>query len=167
MHINCDQNVVSNFFDGNNMFTNASEFNTVSIQDTNILSGKADYSLPIGDSTSFDVGAKYSNIKTESDITKFDIINGNATIDPANSNAFDYDEHTYAAYANYSKSWEKWDLTLGLRAEQTNLEGFSPTLNQTNTQDYFEWFPNASLSHTVSDNVMVFGNYKRSIRRPN
>ena len=162
-----DQNVISNFFDGNNMLSSSSEFNTISNQDTNIFSLKADYSLPTGDSSSLEAGIKFSNINTESDITKFDVMNGNATIDPANSNAFDYNENTYAAYINYTKSWEKWDLTLGVRVEQTNLEGVSPTLNQTNTQDYFEWFPNASLSHNISDKLMVFANYKRSIARPN
>ena len=123
--------------------------------------------MPISESSSFSAGGKMSNINTESDLTRLDIINGQEVVNLANSNAFDYDETIFAAYANYSKSWEKWDLTLGLRAEQTDVEGFSPTLNQTNTQDYFEWFPNASISHNISDNFSLYGNYKRSITRPN
>jgi outer membrane receptor protein involved in Fe transport len=161
-----DQNVFSNFFDGNNVFTNNSEFNTLANQDTEIFTAKADYNLPISESSVFDTGIKFSNIETNSAITRIDIINGNDVLNTANSNAFDYDERIFAAYANYSKSWEKWSLVLGLRAEQTNLEGFSPTLNQTNTQDYFEWFPNASLSHNISDSFSLYGNYKRSITRP-
>ncbi|MFD1062639.1 TonB-dependent receptor domain-containing protein [Winogradskyella litorisediminis] len=147
--------------------TQDSEFRTLADQDTKIYTGKADYSLPINDSSSFDAGAKFSNINTESAINKFDINNGTETLDTANSNAFDYDEKVFAAYANYSKSWEKWDIVLGMRIEQTNVEGFSATLNQTNTQDYFEWFPNASISHNFSDNFSLYGNYKRSITRPN
>ena len=112
-------------------------------------------------------GVKFSNVNTDSDITLREIINGVEVINIANSNAFDYDEKVIAAYANYSKSWENWDLIIGLRAEQTNVEGFSPTLNQTNTQDYFKWFPNASISHSFSDNFSLYGNYKRSITRPN
>ncbi|SHG83822.1 TonB-dependent receptor domain-containing protein [Winogradskyella jejuensis] len=162
-----DQNVFSNFFDANNTFTNDSEFNTLANQDTNIYTVKADYSLPLSESSTFDAGAKYSNVTTESSIFRIDIVNGSEVINTANSNAFDYDENVFAGYVNYSKSWENWDLILGVRAEQTNVEGFSPTLNQTNTQDYFEWFPNASISHNFSDNFSLYGNYKRSITRPN
>ncbi|GGI56221.1 TonB-dependent receptor [Winogradskyella haliclonae] len=158
---NRDQNV---FQDNQN--NPDSEFKTIANQDTEIYTAKADYSLPISENSSFDTGVKLSNIKTESDITRLDIINGSEVINTANSNAFDYDENIFAAYVNYSKSWDKWDIALGLRAEQTDVDGFSPTLNQTNTQDYFEWFPNASISHNFSDNFSLYGNYKRSITRP-
>ncbi|WP_299115720.1 TonB-dependent receptor domain-containing protein [uncultured Winogradskyella sp.] len=158
---NRDQNV---FQDNQN--NPDSEFKTIANQDTEIYTAKADYSLPISESSSFDTGVKLSNIKTESDITRLDIINGSEVINTANSNAFDYDENIFGAYVNYSKSWDKWDIALGVRAEQTDVDGFSPTLNQTNTQDYFEWFPNASISHNFSDNFSLYGNYKRSITRP-
>ena len=161
---NRSQNVVQDFQIDNSQ---DSEFNTLANQDTEIYTAKVDYSLPISESSSFSAGGKISNINTESNLTRLDIINAQEVINLANSNAFDYDETILAAYANYSKSWEKWDLTLGLRAEQTDVEGFSPTLNQTNTQDYFEWFPNASISHNISDNFSLYGNYKRSITRPN
>lgn len=158
-----NQNLIQNYQVDNTL---NSEFNTIANQDTEIYTAKADYNLPINDSSSFDTGVKYSNINTESDITRRDVVNGSEVINTANSNAFDYDEDIFAAYVNYSKSWEKWDVILGLRAEQTDVEGFSPTLNQTNTQDYFEWFPNASISHNFSDNFSLYGNYKRSITRP-
>jgi outer membrane receptor protein involved in Fe transport len=162
-----DQNVVSNFFDGNNAFTNASEFNTLANQDTEILTGKIDYKTPLGETSSFETGLKFSNVNTQSDITRLDIINGSEVINTGNSNVFDYDENVFGAYVNYSRSWEKWDLVLGLRAEQTDIESFSKTLNETNTQNYFELFPNASLSHQITDSFSVFGNYKRYIERPN
>jgi outer membrane receptor protein involved in Fe transport len=83
-----------------------------------------------------------------------------------NSNAFNYDEKVLAGYANYSKSWDKWDINLGLRVEQSNIEGQSETLSQKNTQDYFNWFPNASISHEISNNMGIYSSYKRSIQRP-
>ncbi|NNL15806.1 MAG: TonB-dependent receptor [Flavobacteriaceae bacterium] len=163
---NRDQNAFSQFFDSINSFTNSSEFNTFANQDTDIYTAKADYSLPINETSSLDVGVKFANIKTKSDITRLDIINGSQEINTENSNAFDYDENIFAAYVNYSKSWDKWELVLGLRSEQTNVDGFSPTLNQTSTQDYFRWFPNASVSNKISDNLSLYINYKRSITRP-
>jgi hypothetical protein len=163
-----NQAVTSNFFDINNTFQNASAFNTDNNQDTSIFAGKIDYSLPINESSNFETGLKFSSTNTESDITQFDvdIPTGNETIDPLNSDAFKYDERIYAAYANYDMSSEKWSINAGLRVEQTNIEGESPLTNINNTQDYLEWFPNASLQFNISEDYNVYANYKRSIARP-
>lgn len=163
-----DQGVISNFFDDNNTFVNSSAFNTNNNQDTNIIAGKADYSLPLNDSSNFETGLKFSSTNTESNITQFDVdlISGNETIDAQNSDAFNYDEQIYAAYANYDLSTEKWSINAGLRLEQTNIIGNSPLTNISNTQDYLEWFPNASLQYKIKEDYNVYSNYKRSIARP-
>ena len=149
-----------------NLVEDDSEFNTLANQDTQIITGKIDYNLPIDDTSVFDLGLKYSNINTESDITRLDIINGEEVLNTENTDAFKYDEKVFAAYTNYSKSWDKWDLNLGLRVEQTNIEGESLTLSETNTQDYLNWFPNVGLSHQLLEKASIYGSYKRSITRP-
>ena len=156
-----DQNV----FQDEPVDTNDSQFNTLANQDTKILTGKLDYTLPLKNASSFSAGLKFSNVSTESDITRLDIINGEEVINTNNTDAFNYDENVFAVYANYSKSWDKWNINLGLRTEQTNIEGKSISLNETNTQDYLNWFPNASLTHNISDDVSLSANYKRSITR--
>ncbi|WP_040252783.1 TonB-dependent receptor domain-containing protein [Psychroserpens mesophilus] len=163
-----NQGVISNFFDANNTFQNASAFNTNNNQDTNIFAGKIDYNLPINESSNFETGLKFSSTNTESDITQFDVdLNtGNETVDVLNSDAFNYDERIFAGYINYDLNTEKWSINAGLRAEQTNIEGVSPSTNITNSQDYLEWFPNASLQYNISDNYNAYINYKRSIARP-
>ncbi|WP_456441789.1 TonB-dependent receptor domain-containing protein [Psychroserpens sp.] len=163
-----NQDVISNFFDENNAFINPDAFNTNNNQGTNIFAGKIDYSLPINNSSNFEIGLKFSSTNTESDITQFDVdLNtGNETIDALNSDAFNYDERIYAAYTNYDLSIEKWSINAGLRVEQTNIEGESPLTNINNTQDYLEWFPNASLQYNISNEYNVYANYKRSIARP-
>jgi outer membrane receptor protein involved in Fe transport len=162
------QGVVSNFFDINNDFQSASAFNTNANQNTQIIAAQIDYSLPINESSEFEAGVKTSNIKTDSDITQFDVdLNtGNETVDALNSDAFDYDENIYAGYANYASNTDKWSINAGLRVEQTNIEGISLSTNQVNTQDYLEWFPNASVQYNISDSYNVYANYKRSIARP-
>ena len=144
-----------------------SEFTTIANQETQIITSKIDYNLPIDDSSSFDAGIKYSNVNTDSDITRLDIINDQEILNPENSDAFKYEENVFAGYANYSKSWDRWDLNIGIRAEQTNIEGESLSLAETNTQDYLNWFPNASLSYKITDDLSIDANYKRSITRPN
>lgn len=163
-----NQGVISNFFDMNNAFEYTNAFNTHNNQSTNIFAGKIDYSLPLNESSNFETGLKVSSTNTESDIKQFDvdISTGNETIDVLNSDAFNYDEQIYAAYANYDRSTEKWSINAGLRVEQTNIEGVSPLTNISNTQDYLEWFPNASLLYNMSDDYNVYLNYKRSIARP-
>ena len=163
-----NQGVVSNFFDNNDDFIVQSAFNTNANQDTQILEAKLDYSLPLNENSTFEAGIKASNIKTESDVTQFDIApnSGNEVIDEANSDAFDYDERIYAAYANYDLNTDKWSINAGIRVEQTDLEGVSQSTNQSNTQDYLELFPNASVQYQISEDYSVKANYKRSIARP-
>ncbi|REE08521.1 outer membrane receptor protein involved in Fe transport [Winogradskyella pacifica] len=161
-----DQNVFTNNYDENNLFSGDSEFNSISNQKTNIITGKIDYSLPINETSSFGTGVKYSNVNTDSDITKLDVVGNSQVLDVNNTDAFKYDEKVFAAYSNYAKSWDKWELNLGLRVEQSNIEGESLSLIETNTQDYFGWFPNASLSHQLLKEANLYATYKRSITRP-
>jgi hypothetical protein len=163
-----NQNVFSEFFDANNNFDRASEFRTLANQSTEIISSQIDYELPLSETASFETGVKFSNVQTNSDLAQFDrdLSTGDETLNTQNSDDFDYDEKVYAAYANYSKSWEKFSLNLGLRVEQTNIEGISDFGNTTNIQDYFEWFPNYSLQYEASDNFSIYTNYKRSLQRP-
>jgi hypothetical protein len=163
-----NQNVFSEFFDANNDFERASEFRTLANQNTKIISSQIDYELPLSETASFETGVKFSNVQTNSDLAQFDrdLSSGDETLNTQNSDDFDYDEKVYAAYANYSKSWENWSLNLGLRVEQTNIEGISDFGNTTNTQDYFEWFPNYSIQYDASENFSIYTNYKRSLQRP-
>lgn len=161
-----DQNVLSNFYDMNNELEDTSEFNTSANQNTEIITSKIDYSVPFSEKASFEAGVKFSNVKTDSDITRVDIIDGSEVVNDANSDAFNYDEKVYAAYINYSLSMDSWSFNLGLRTEQTDIVGTSLTLNEATNQNYLKWFPNAGLSVTVSDNFTLYSTYKRSIQRP-
>ncbi|WP_418508780.1 TonB-dependent receptor domain-containing protein [Corallibacter sp.] len=162
------QEALSQYYDQNNVFINPTAFDTDANQRTNIFTSQIDYNLPLKNSGSLDLGVKFSNVKTESDIEKNDFdFNTNQTVfNYTYSNAFNYDESVFAAYANFNKDWTKWSLNAGLRVEQTDIEGESLTTNQTNTQSYFEWFPSVSLKFQASDNFSVYTNYKRSITRP-
>ncbi|MGV6831809.1 MAG: TonB-dependent receptor domain-containing protein [bacterium] len=139
-------------------------FNTFADQDIEIITAQIDFKQPIKKNGNFEVGAKASGINSESSIDQFDIINGQSVFNTENSDAFDYEERVYAGYISLDKEWSKFQLSLGLRAEQTNVEGVS--LNQTNTQDYLKWFPTVSLSHDISDKNNIYTTYKRSIQRP-
>jgi outer membrane receptor protein involved in Fe transport len=161
-----NQNVNSNYFDSDNTFIQETAFRTDNNQDTKIYTAQIDYVLPLSESSSIETGIKTSNINNASDISQFDIANGQETPDINNTDAFEYDETVFASYINFSKDWEKLSLIAGLRAEQTNIEGISVFDNIKNEQDYLEWFPTASLSYALTDKLSLYTNYKRSIQRP-
>ncbi|MGC1474042.1 MAG: outer membrane beta-barrel family protein [Psychroserpens sp.] len=163
-----NQTVLSDFFNENNNFIGSSAFNTEANQNTQILAAKIDYSLPITEDSNFEVGLKFSAIATESDVSQFDVdlATGTETLDALNSDVFDYDERVFAGFVNYAKTTESYNFSVGLRAEQTNVDGQSPLTNITNTQDYFELFPNASFQYNIYEGYSIYANYKRSIARP-
>lgn len=164
---NRNQNVKSNYFDADESFLDATAFRTDNHQDTHIYTAKADYTLPLGESATLELGAKGSHIKNVSNITQFDQMGGNEVIDPNNTDAFDYDETIAAGYVSFSKDWDKLSLVSGLRAEHTATESTSVLDETVKSKNYLEWFPTASLSYALSDKTSVYTNYKRSIQRPN
>ena len=163
---NREQDVESNYFPQDDVpFSTA--FNTNANQNTSIFTSQIDYEIPINDLSSFSAGVKSSFIKTDSDIKQYDIINDDIIFNPINSNVFNYEEQIFAGYVGYTKDYEAFSFSVGLRVEQTNIEGKSVDTNQSNKQDYFEWFPTLNFSHQVTENTNVYVNYKRSVERPN
>ncbi|MBT8274170.1 MAG: TonB-dependent receptor [Bacteroidia bacterium] len=160
------QRVDSDYFLGNGMFLESNAFRTRSDQATDIITSQLDYSKPFNENSSFQAGVKLSKVRTDSKIDQTDIMGDFEIMDPANSDAFDYEENVYAAYLNFEKKWDNVDLNIGLRAEQTNVEGRSMSLSEPNVQDYLEWFPSLSLSHDLSEKTKIYTNYRRSIKRP-
>ncbi len=162
-----DQRVDSDYFFGNGTFFESNAFKTRSEQKTDILTTQADYVAPLSDASTISAGAKFSNVQTESDIIQNNIINGTEVLDPNNTDAFDYDEKVYAGYLNFEHEGEKWAVVAGLRGEQSEILGRSMEQDKDNEQNYFELFPNASISFNVSEKLKLYTNYKRSIIRPN
>ncbi len=163
---NQDQAIVSNYYDSDGTFLETTAFNQQNEQNTKILAAQGDYSLPLENASTFETGIKASHIETNSMTLRNDIVNGQEILNPDNTDDFDYRENIQAAYVNYSKDSEKWNLSLGLRVEQTNIRSESVSNNEINNQDYFEWFPTTSISHDVTDKWKLYTNYKRSIQRP-
>jgi hypothetical protein len=73
-----------------------------------------------------------------------------------------------AAYASYKGEFsEKVSFQAGLRGEYSDIEGNSVTLEQVNTQNYFNLFPSAFIQHKVSENYKIVYTANRRITRPN
>ncbi|PKQ44047.1 outer membrane beta-barrel family protein [Confluentibacter flavum] len=141
-------------------------FQTFSSQYIKLYTGQMDYELPIDDSAHLEAGAKLSSIDSESILSQFNFENGESVEDLQNSDTFLYDEINYAAYVSYSKDWEHWSLQTGLRAEYTDISGYSLLNNELNESDYIKMFPSIYILNHLNDHSSIYFNYKKRIYRP-
>lgn len=132
---------------------------------TRITTLRADLEWPVKTIT-FAAGAKATFIHNNSD-NIFRYLSGQEYLtDPGKTNTFDYSENTQAAYVSIQQTIGKWQAQLGLRAENTQTKGLSPTLNQVNTNNYFKLFPSVYVQYKPNENHSWNLNYTRRINRP-
>ncbi len=139
--------------------------------DIDIYTFKVDYEEEMLGGT-VGIGSKLSQVVSENTFLVFDEENGSSIQNNQRSNFFKYDEKVYAGYLNYARKLnDKWSLSAGLRAEQTNamgnLEAFLPELQEPPVElDYLSWFPSAGLTWQVAPKHSLALNYGRRINRP-
>lgn len=105
----------------------------------------------------------YTASPTTQDITDL-------TQEPASftNSQFTLDEKITAAYSQLSGSLRKLNWTIGLRAEQADVEGGLVGENDLRIdRNQFFLFPNLSLNQPLDSNSNLTFNYRRSIQRPN
>ncbi|EON75893.1 TonB-dependent receptor [Lunatimonas lonarensis] len=133
-----------------------------------IFTTKVDFTRPLKNSRSVELGLKGSWVKSDNDLQISKSIEEGPLEPDANSNRFVYDENVLAAYGNYhTKLGPKMKLQGGLRLEYSDITGHSVTLDQRNRQQYADLFPSVSLQQTINDNYQVAYNLNRRITRPN
>lgn len=129
-----------------------------------ILSFSADYVQPVR-AGKIEAGIKTGITTTDNDVL-WEQREGAAWIkDTGKTNHFIYRENINAVYLNYSRTWKKFEFQAGLRAEQTNTEGRSVTLNQVNKNSYLTLCPNVSIQYSLSDIHQFSLSYQKGIER--
>jgi len=133
-----------------------------------IFTAKVDFIKPLKNGSTFESGLKGSWVKSDNNLDlSRSREDGEFTPDPS-SNQFIYHENVLAAYASYKgKFSDKLSFQAGLRGEYSDIEGNSVTLNQINSQNYFNLFPSAFVQHQVSENYQIVYTANRRITRPN
>ena len=117
-------------------------------------------------------GSKLSNVLSDNTFLFQDVINGSTIRNDQKSNIFLYDENVYAGYLTYSRSLsDQFDLSLGLRAEQTDATGDLQTFDESLSEppvilNFLNWFPNAGLTWKISPTNTLNISYGRRINRP-
>lgn len=131
-----------------------------------VYAARLDYEQTIGKSK-LQFGAKYSRVKSDNDVQYAHLINGQWQEYEGRSNHFLYTEQITAGYADFSTSYGKFSTKLGLRAEYSQSDGNSITLNNRVTRNYLDFFPSANVAYNASPNHVLSANYARKITRPN
>ncbi|MGC6430726.1 MAG: outer membrane beta-barrel protein [Jejuia sp.] len=141
-------------------------FQTFSSQEIKLSTAQIDYQLPLGESASFEAGAKFVTIDSDNVLDQFSFENGNRVENLNNSDIFYYDEKNYAGYISYEKEWERWSLKAGLRVERTETTGVSLLTNSNNVNNYTNLFPSFYLLNRLKNEDEIYFSYNKRIYRP-
>lgn len=131
----------------------------------NIYSAKVDYVHPFKNGLKLETGLKTSFVKTDNEV-EYLRNSGNGWSLDDRSNHFVYRENINAAYAIFSKSIKKWELTAGLRLENTIAKGHQIKNDSSFKRNYTNLFPNIGIGYNYSDKNQFNFSYSRRITRP-
>ena len=132
----------------------------------NFTTAKVDYVNPLKNNASFELGLKTSFVSTDNDARFFDASNGTPVVDAGKTNHFLYDENNNAAYVNFKKDFKKWDMQLGLRAEQTNVKTYQEIGKVSWDSNYLQLFPTAFFNYKLKEDQTIGLSVSRRIDRP-
>jgi iron complex outermembrane recepter protein len=149
-------------------------------QNIDIYSGRVDYLHPLKNGARFEAGIKSSYVRTDNNAVYDTLFNGELMHDYSKTNKFNYEENINAVYTNISGALsKKINYQLGLRMENTNLQGHSAGykyISSSNsflpsdtsfTNSYTQVFPTAFLQYKANEKNNFGLNFGRRIRRPN
>lgn len=122
---------------------------------------KVDYVHPFNEKTKLEGGLKSTLAKIDNKLS-FDRPVA-STIDREND--FTYTENVNAAYINIKRNTGKWDMTAGLRTEQTVAKGKDGAKTLL-SRNYWQLFPSVFVSRKITEKISVVGQYARRVNRP-
>jgi iron complex outermembrane recepter protein len=127
---------------------------------------KLDYVNPLGKTAKWEAGFKTSFVSADNNALFFDVSNGTPVNDENKTNHFIYKENNNAGYLNFSKEFKKWNLQLGLRGEQTNIETEQLKGYIKFDSSYFQLFPSAFFNYKIKEDNTLGISVSRRIDRP-
>ncbi|MEQ6166328.1 TonB-dependent receptor [Ekhidna sp. MALMAid0563] len=127
-----------------------------------------DYIHPFNKAAKFEVGMRYNGRSIFNDYVVESDSTNSGTFEEVSSltNDFKFEERVFATYAILSNKFELFSWQLGLRAEHTDMETFLIQTSESNNQNYWSFFPSASVTYSYSDISSVQMSYSRRISRP-
>jgi hypothetical protein len=167
------QSLINSSFTPNRVLTEQSILASTLPATIKIQTAKVDYIHPFEKAGKIESGVKSSFVNTDNTASFFDVANGVSTPNYEFSNRFKYKENINAGYLNYSRNWNKLSLQLGVRLENTRIDGHqlgNPLIADSSfTRNYTGLFPTLYLAYRAdSMQKHQFGlSLGRRIDRPN
>ncbi|MGJ8744820.1 TonB-dependent receptor domain-containing protein [Polaribacter sp.] len=127
---------------------------------------KADYTNPISETYTLETGAQYVINDVGNDYEVRDESNGVFVVNQDLTNNFEYNQKVLGVYATGAYEKENWGIKAGFRVEQTNLTTLLTNTNQSNKQDFTNFFPTLHSSYKVGENFSLQAGYSKRIFRP-
>lgn len=127
---------------------------------------KLDYVNPLKRGAKWEAGLKTSFVSSDNDAKFFDVSDGTPEDDVNKTNHFIYHENNNAGYVNFSKELRKFNIQIGLRGEQTNIETEQLKGNIKFDSSYFQLFPSAFFNYKLKEDQTLGISVSRRIDRP-
>jgi len=129
-------------------------------QNRNLI--QADYILPIGKGSQFELGYKGDFLKlvTDYQVENDGVINDNFT------NTLEYKEKVNAFYTSYGFKVKKFSFLFGMRWEDSNIDINQLASNDYNNKKYNNLFPSAFFTYELSQESSASISYSKRIQRP-
>lgn len=161
------QTFQNRYFNASNNLTQEENLINKLPQKINIYTGKIDYTLPLGEDIKLEIGGKMSFVNTNNDAQFFEQIGGGQLVlDTTLSNFFKYKENVNAGYLNYMQSFGDISFQVGVRAENTDVEGDQVTQNIISTNNYTNILPSAFLKYELGEDDEIGFSYGKRLERP-
>lgn len=128
-----------------------------------VFSGRIDLEKKFKNDMNWEYGGLYSAAKSKSDYDVFDFEKNENT-------GFDYNfkEENAAVYTQLSGKIKKVNFSVGLRVENTNVNGkYSTESSSQIDKNYTNLFPKTQFSFSIDSSKSVSIDYSKSISRPN
>ncbi|WP_114789364.1 TonB-dependent receptor [Niabella yanshanensis] len=145
------QSLINSSFTPDHSLTDQSVLESTLPATIKIQTAKLDYIHPLEKTGKIELGVKSSFVNTDNTASFFDVVNGISTPNYEFSNRFKYKENINAGYFNYSRDWTKLSLQLGMRLENTRIDGHqlgNPLIADSGfTRNYTGLFPTLYLAY--------------------
>lgn len=142
--------------------------NVATLEDQEQILLQADYVLPIGENSQFELGYRGDFKNQDTDYT-VELLNGSTNqfvVNDSLSNFLNYREYVNAAYTQFGSKFGKFSFLAGLRLESTRITVDQPTSGDYSKNDYTGLFPTINLNFEMSEDENITLGYSRRIQRP-
>lgn len=127
---------------------------------------KIDYTNPLTEAYTLETGAQYVINDVGNDFEVRDFINGQFEVNEDLTNNFEYNQKVLGVYTTIAYEKGKWGVKAGLRLENTDVSTVLTNTNETNAQNFTDFFPSLHTSYKIAEDFSLQAGYSKRIFRP-